>query len=210
MPLRWPDRLTGNHPQVFSSSVHVETRKQIRTNYRRLNPASCVCCAFPALTKISALNKNSSFGHWFSLNVTRLERTASPAWWDQTSAEDRGRLESFLGNCGDFCCFRHRSGHLGQWRRRRTSACYAEWWHLTPMCSVSFSRPLPKGHNYNLRPISHRPTFLLPPRMTVTLLQEYCLNICENADRVSANAQTYVFTSVKIAQNVQIFRQYCR
>src|SRR6218665_3451972 len=75
--------------------------------------------------------------------------------------------------CGDTSSSRRRSGHLSQWWRRRTFACFGQWWHLTPMSSVSFSRLLQKG--LIICVLESIISFSLP-RMIVILFQEYYLN----------------------------------
>jgi len=77
------------------------------------------------------------------------------------------------GNCDDTSSSRCRSGHLSQWRRRRTSVCFGQWWHLNPMCSVSFSLLLPKGRIICLL---ESILFFSLLRTIVLLLQEYYLN----------------------------------
>src|SRR6218665_2514202 len=94
---------------------------------------------------------------------------ASPAWWGLTSAEDRARLESF----SDTSSSRRRSGHLSQWRMRRTFACFGQWWHLTPMFSVSFSRLWQKELTIC---VLESILFFCLLRMIDILCQEYYLN----------------------------------
>src|SRR6218665_618196 len=53
------------------------------------------------------------------------------------------------------------------------SACFGQWWHPTPMCSVSFSHRLPKGCIICI--LEDIPFFSLL-RMIVILFQEYYLN----------------------------------
>src|SRR6218665_2686787 len=36
-----------------------------------------------------------------------------------------------------------------------TSTCFGQWWHLTPMCSISFSCQLPKGRIICILVLSH-------------------------------------------------------